>query len=91
MSRRKAAGGARGKDEADEDMGVAAERQPVSRHAAVACADWLMVCGRETDALVIAAAVDDDENKHATGALKLPNATTLAGARAALAMRVEAC
>ncbi len=65
--------------------------QPVSRHAAVACADWLMVCGRETAALVIAAAVDDDENKHATGALKLPDATTLAGARAALAMRVEAC
>jgi hypothetical protein len=44
-----------------------------------------MVCGRETDVLVIAAAVDDDEKMHATGALKLPNATTLAGARAALA------
>ena len=61
MSQSKAAGGARGKDEADEDKGVAAERQPVSRHAAVACADWLMVCGRETDALVSAAAVDDDD------------------------------
>jgi len=44
-----------------------------------------MVCGRETAALVIAAAVDDGEKKHATGALKLPDATTLAGARAALA------
>ena len=41
MSRSKAAGGKRGKYEADEDKGVAAERQPVSCHVAVACADWL--------------------------------------------------
>jgi hypothetical protein len=41
LSRSKAAGGNRRKYEADEDKGVAAERQPVSWHVAVACADSL--------------------------------------------------